>query len=54
MSVEEHEFWHDVPIHGPIQAHCSCGWTCDAEDDFDALDRWENHCDVVFMEATDR
>lgn len=33
---------------------CSCGW--DHPDNFDdveaAEDAWDNHCDVVFMEAT--
>lgn len=36
------------------EAGCSCGW--DAPGGFpdidDAIDAWENHCDVVFMEAT--
>lgn len=42
----DHEFWHDVPLRGPIRGHCSCGWDCTAEDEFDALDQWENHCQL--------
>ena len=35
-----------------VTAECSCGWERGATDEDDAVDRWENHCDVVFMEAT--
>lgn len=35
-------------------ADCSCGWNGHPHDDeADAVDEWENHCDAVFMEATD-
>lgn len=35
-------------------ATCSCGWESQERHDApaDAVDEWENHCDVVFMEAT--
>lgn len=36
-----------------FDAWCSCGWidtACATEED--AVDVWENHCDVVFMERT--
>lgn len=36
-----------------VLACCSCGWDGDQHDnDEDAIEEWENHCDVVFMEAT--
>lgn len=39
--------------HGCVWAECSCGWTSEAFRDSEAaVDAWENHCDVVFMEAT--
>lgn len=35
-------------------AECSCGWEGlrQHDDQEGATDEWENHCDVVFMEAT--
>lgn len=41
-------------IDGTWTAGCSCGWESDERNaEADAIDDWENHCDVVFMEATD-
>jgi len=37
-----------------MTASCTCGWRVDARNRTDAIDKWENHCDVVFMEATER
>lgn len=36
------------------RAECSCGWLGREEHDTEgvAADEWGNHCDVVFMEAT--
>jgi hypothetical protein len=34
-------------------ACCSCGWSePEQRSRLRALDAWENHCDVVFIEAT--
>lgn len=36
-----------------IDVSCSCGWERTGYDTEEAaVDDWENHCDVVFMEAT--
>jgi hypothetical protein len=37
-----------------MTSSCTCGWESPREFDNDSqvLDAWENHCDVVFMEAT--
>lgn len=36
-----------------ITPTCSCGWAGNDHTTEDAaVDDWENHCDVVFMEAT--
>ena len=39
---------------GAWTAECSCGWEHREEcaDEAEAIDAWDNHCDVVFMEAT--
>lgn len=43
----------DGSLDGGIVAVCSCGWDGDQHDNTeDAVEEWENHCDVVFMEAT--
>lgn len=35
------------------ETSCSCGWTGSPHDsEGAAFDEWENHTDVVFMEAT--
>lgn len=42
-------------ITGFWTAACSCGWESMEtvlRDDADAVDAWDHHCDVVFMEAT--
>lgn len=40
-------------LRDDIDAGCSCGWEQDGlADEEAAVDAWENHCDVVFMEAT--
>lgn len=60
MSVENHdlELMSDF-IEGGWTPGCSCGWLgrCQRSEDTHeaveaATDEWENHCDVVFMEAT--
>ena len=39
---------------GSYTSECSCGWESQTKRNSveDAIDDWENHCDVVFMEAT--
>lgn len=50
---EEHDFlFYETFGDGSETAACSCGWTAEVDDYEAAVDRWENHCDVVFMEAT--
>jgi hypothetical protein len=40
-------------VDGTWTAECSCGWeSAERNAEADAIDDWENHCDVVFMEAT--
>jgi hypothetical protein len=42
-------------IDGTWATECSCGWESNERNaEADAVDEWENHCDVVFMEATTR
>lgn len=62
MTVEHHDcdVWLDEETwsttEGRWVAACSCGW--EAKERFDdaehakAVERWETHCDAVFMEAT--
>lgn len=36
-----------------FQTACLCGWEGEHHaTEADAIDEWDNHCDVVFMEAT--
>jgi hypothetical protein len=41
-------------LDGKWHTSCSCGWegTGVHKTTVDAADEWDNHCDVVFMEAT--
>lgn len=40
-------------MSGDFTACCSCGWEGEGNDTQEqAIEDWENHCDVVFMEAT--
>lgn len=41
-------------VSGRWTAECSCGWESAHDHRYEAvaIDDWENHCDVVFMEAT--
>lgn len=52
--VGEHVWIAGQDFHSGIwTSECSCGWDKDdLADENAALDAWENHCDVVFMEAT--
>ena len=56
MSVETHvlsEFESDFLEDGVI-AWCSCGWSSPRKADQEsASDAWDDHCDQVFMEATE-
>lgn len=39
-------------ISGEHEVGCSCGWEGHAHTMRDAaVDEWENHCDVAFMDA---
>lgn len=36
-----------------VWSECSCGWSGKRHvDKADAIEEWENHCDVAFMEST--
>lgn len=41
-------------MSGFYEAECTCGWEDRQQytTRHEAEDAWENHCDVVFMEAT--
>ena len=55
MSVETHdlELISDF-IEGGYTPVCSCGWEGKRHGALDdAHEEWTDHCDVVFMEATD-
>jgi hypothetical protein len=41
-------------LSGDWSVGCSCGWWTEREYTFRAaaIEDWDNHCDVVFMEAT--
>ena len=40
-------------LSGEHEVECSCGWAAGAfKDEASADEAWDNHCDVVFMEAT--
>lgn len=40
-------------VGGKWEAGCSCGWEGNQHElKSTAMDEWENHCDVVFMEST--
>lgn len=40
-------------IDDQFVAECSCGWEGkDRNTEADAIEDFDNHCDVVFMEAT--
>lgn len=59
MSTEVHDcdVWldSDVGDGSAWVAACSCGWQgalFDPDQHGHAVEAWENHCDVVFMEAT--
>jgi hypothetical protein len=55
MTVEHHDFEY---IRGFVDdlliASCSCGWYAKESADSltEAQEHWEDHCEVVFMEAT--
>lgn len=54
MTIETHDLTieQDWLVDGHT-AHCSCGWSGRREESAErAVDAWENHCDIVFMEAT--
>jgi hypothetical protein len=53
-AAETHEMdLEEDFIDGTSTAECSCGWeSAERNAEADAIDDWENHCDVVFMEAT--
>lgn len=53
--AEEHVLVIDQDfLGGRYTASCSCGWESryDHKARSRAVDDWDNHCDVVFMEAT--
>ena len=56
VSVDVHElaeFESDFLEDGVI-AWCSCGWASDRKADQEsASDAWDNHCEQVFMKASE-
>jgi hypothetical protein len=52
MSIEQHDFeWWDDGT-----ANCSCGWGGRREFDtrIEAEEAWSNHCERVFLEASEQ
>ncbi|MGH9151339.1 MAG: hypothetical protein ACRD03_02810 [Acidimicrobiales bacterium] len=51
----EHTFIFGQTFDGVSFSSCTCGWESGREHGSyeEAEDTWENHCDVVFMEATE-
>jgi hypothetical protein len=48
--MADHEFiYGEGFLGGDVVAGCTCGWEVDADDEADAVDKWESHCDVIFM-----
>ena len=59
MATSEHVAGYEQDFaSGDFTAFCSCGWESHSREKFhtsaEALNEWENHCDNVFMEATER
>ena len=53
--MTEHELMLKPDVTGEVVGECSCGWWDDSFDtEAEAVDAWEHHCDVVFMELTTR
>lgn len=50
----DHTLIYDQDFLGTWQACCSCGWESSRrhETEAEAVEDFDNHCDVVFMEAT--
>lgn len=58
MSTEIHDcdVWLDSDISGAYWSpSCSCGWDGRYQKTHSAaIEAWENHCETVFSEATER
>lgn len=57
MSAETHDFeYQESFFDAQVVACCSCGWQARLESDdiYDARDEWDNHCEQVFIQATER
>ena len=57
--TEDHVYspWHDWFVDAPyvVVPQCSCGWEGrNMPSGGDALESWENHCEQVFMAATEK
>ena len=57
MPTETHQYDFHVEDRGDIygfRADCSCGWEGRRlhEEEEEAVDEWEFHCEDVFMAAT--
>ena len=55
MSTTEHEMLHDMTDEGGWEVGCSCGWGDGnpwLRSYEECVEAFDNHCDVVFMEAT--
>lgn len=54
MSTEEHVLSIESSyLSGATIPMCSCGWEGPESDGVsDAVEKWDDHCDAVFYEAT--
>lgn len=53
MGTVVHELEVQATFGEPdCTGYCSCGWETKAPSTKAAIDAWENHCDVAFMEST--
>lgn len=58
MTIEHHDFligssFFHADDGRDIVPECSCGWEGERQDSAErAQEAWEDHCEVVFMEAT--
>jgi len=53
MVKVEHTLEIGGSFTGGMVPWCSCGWQGGESDSEEAaIEAWENHCDVAFMEAT--
>lgn len=56
MATEHHDFqYQESFLDDGFVPWCSCGWSGrERASLIDAQNAWENHCDAVFMAATEQ